>query len=175
MNASDDGSCGTDCDTDGFWSSEKTLLESVRGDGDAGAATAVRRRKKKKRAKDRNRKDAAAAAEVPPAGLKRKWTDFLREHDDERRDFWKTGRKCFVDTVRRAARRSGVSVFVSDRRGGSFLVFISISDPCGRGEAGRWFRTRGRSKYETLECGSRPSIVLYRRAYLAFYYVFVVK
>lgn len=104
-NKSDNESCGgyTDYETDGFWSSEKTLLESVKGDATAAdAATACRRRKKKKKAKERvDSKTAAAAA--TGKGLKHQWRCFRQEHDREWRDFWRIGRKCFTDTVRDGA------------------------------------------------------------------------
>jgi len=88
----------TDYETDGFWSSEKTLLESVRND-DAKTTTTRRKKKTKKKKKyvDDQRDDKKDAAST---GLKQQWRSFLQEHDEEWRDFWRVGRRCFVDTVR---------------------------------------------------------------------------
>jgi len=91
-------SCYTDYETDGFWSSEKTLLESVQGKGAASTTTTTRRKKKKKKAKDRgdgtkNKLDEAGT------GLRHQWRCFLQEHDDEWKKFWNVGRKCFINTV----------------------------------------------------------------------------
>ncbi|XP_025406703.1 TWiK family of potassium channels protein 18-like isoform X2 [Sipha flava] len=98
-NKSDDESCYTDYETDGFWSSEKTLLESVRGGG--AVETTTRRRKRKKKAKDRSggsgKTDATATG--PNIGLRHQWWLFLQDHRGEWREFWKIGRHCFVDTV----------------------------------------------------------------------------
>lgn len=97
MERNDGESCDTDYDTDGFWSSEKTLLESVRdGGGDDGCRRRTRKRKKTAAAAAAVGKDSTAAA----VGLRLRWRDFLREHDDEWRRFRTTGRKCFVDVVR---------------------------------------------------------------------------
>lgn len=99
MKTTDDESCDyTDYETDGFWSSEKTLLESVQGT----TTTTTRRRKKKRKAKDRedNKKDPAVATASP--GLRQQWRSFLQDHDEEWHDFWKVGRHCFIDTVRNA-------------------------------------------------------------------------
>lgn len=112
MERSDDESCCTDYDTDGFWSSEKTLLESVRDGGGGSGGNGCRRRTKKRKktaSKDSTAaagKDSVAAAGKPSAvaeatvGLRLRWQDFLREHDDEWRGFRTIGRKCFVDVVR---------------------------------------------------------------------------
>lgn len=101
MNKSDDESCYTDYETDGFWSSEKTLLESVQGGGGA-TESSTRRRKRKKKAKDRGgggKKDATPAVGGSSTGLRHQWRMFLQDHHEEWRDFWKIGRNCFVDTV----------------------------------------------------------------------------
>lgn len=109
MDRSDGESCGTDYDTDGFWSSEKTLLESVRAGGD-GCRRRTKKKKKTAAAAAAGKDSAAAAAskdsaavagkDSAAAGLRLRWRDFLREHDDEWRGFRTIGRKCFVDVVR---------------------------------------------------------------------------
>jgi len=98
MNKSDDESCYTDYETDGFWSAEKTLLESVKGVGGEkhSEVTTVRKRRKKK-AKNLNNKQDERGEKT---SLRQQWRDFLREHDEEWHDFWRIGHKCFVDTVR---------------------------------------------------------------------------
>jgi len=90
-------SCYTDYETDGFWSSEKTLMESVQGTGAASTTTATRRRRKKKKVRDRG--DGKKLEALTGTGLRHQWRCFLREHDDEWRKFWNSGRKCFIDTV----------------------------------------------------------------------------
>lgn len=90
-------SCYTDYETDGFWSSEKTLLESVKGNGEG---TTVTRRKKKKKKKANDPRVGGKKDPVTTGGLWRQWRDFVAEHDDEWRAFWTMGRKCFVQTVR---------------------------------------------------------------------------
>lgn len=115
MNKSDDESCCTDYETDGFWSTEKTLLESMKGvDGEG---TTVRRRKKKKAKNSNPPKDRVESGEK--VGLRQRWRDFLREHDEEWHDFWRIGHKCFVDTVR----RTRVFFFYS------YIIFLSPVGP----------------------------------------------
>lgn len=91
-----------DDETDGFWSSEKTLLESMRS-GDA-AAVCRKRKKKKTNGKKENVDDLERCRKreaVASTGLWRRWLSFLQEHDEEWRGFWSVGRKCFVHTVRK--------------------------------------------------------------------------
>jgi hypothetical protein len=90
-------SCYTDYETDGFWSSEKTLLESVQGKAATSTETTTRRRKKKKKAKDRG--DGNKKLDEAGTGLRHQWRCFLQEHDDEWKKFWSAGRKCFINTV----------------------------------------------------------------------------
>ncbi|XP_025200671.1 TWiK family of potassium channels protein 9-like isoform X2 [Melanaphis sacchari] len=90
-------SCYTDYETDGFWSSEKTLMESVQGKGNTNTATTTRRKKKKKKAKDRG--DSKKKLDEAGTGLRHQWRSFLQEHDDEWKKFWNAGRKCFINTV----------------------------------------------------------------------------
>lgn len=100
MNKSDgEESCYTDYETDGFWSAEKTLLESVKGGG--GASTTKRRKKKKKSARERGdgKKDAAAT------GLRQQWWCFVRDNDEQWHELSRSARRCFVDTVRNALAR----------------------------------------------------------------------
>ncbi|XP_050423678.1 TWiK family of potassium channels protein 7-like isoform X1 [Adelges cooleyi] len=89
---SDGESCCTDYETDGFWSSEKTLLQSVRGDD------GVRKRKKKKK-KPAAKERCGSDRDPVGAGLAGQWRLFRKEHDKEWRSFWRMARKCFVDTV----------------------------------------------------------------------------
>jgi len=89
-------SCYTDYETDGFWSSEKTLMESVQGKGAANTSTTTRRKKKKKKVRDRG---DGKKLNVAGTGLRHQWRCFLQENDDEWRKFWNAGRKCFINTV----------------------------------------------------------------------------
>lgn len=119
-------SCCTDYETDGFWSSEQTLLESVRGGGTSGqAATAVRRRKKKKKAKDRG--DGRKKEPVTTGrGLAQQWRSFLLEHEDEWRDSWRLGRKCIMNTVSGITGREFIVSDCSEERRIGFYTFFSF-------------------------------------------------
>lgn len=104
MDRNEDESCcsHTDYETDGFWSSEKTLLESVRGTGNNTSTVRKRKKTKKKSERDRgnSRKDAKTGQETTKTGLRQQWRSFLRDHDDEWRKFWQMGKRCFFDVVR---------------------------------------------------------------------------
>ncbi|XP_050522281.1 TWiK family of potassium channels protein 18-like isoform X2 [Daktulosphaira vitifoliae] len=87
---SDGESCYTDYETDGFWSSEKTLLESVRGDD------GLRKRKKKKKKPSKER-ELLIKSDKPR--LVDQWRSFRMEYDEEWNSIWRMAHKCFVETV----------------------------------------------------------------------------